>query len=737
MIEKNGLSKDNQGSTLLMVILCVAFISILGSIVVSATVSNLKMKKANQKAKTNFYETEMALDEIKTGLEEVTAQAASDAYKKVLENYITISEEEKKNLFAKAFIDGLAEKLGGESNAAIYSTEYIASFIKQSPARLSVPLGKNTLIKDTSNLESPKFITLTNVKVTYKDANNFQTSISTDITINTPSMDFRSAHKLQPVYADFGLIANQKIDLNASPSVIVKGNVYSGNGGILLQHGSELTMDDADRIITRGNIEVAERSQLTIKNYPALWTRNIATLKGADTDNPTSIKINAKTYVADDFMLNAKNSDVILEGEYYGYSYSSTIKDNAQDGHEEKRVEAQDSSAIIINGRNTSLNMERVNKLFIAGRAVLNPNSAGNHSAMDQGNVYTGEALAIKGNQVAYLVPAEAVWTGTNPVTLENYNSRPSHVAEVDYGKVSDHNLKLSNYVDGYSKIFYQAGSQELVYYYLKFQSEEKANQYLQKYYEVYNAGEAIGIIDNRLKPYAKKIALGNSVESILSAGNIFTLNNAGKSSLLANTINPDSSTDGNLNPGLELLRLTSANLAERYDSVQQNLIEYAKVAPYNSDSIFDTIIHTENLRNDALTDPEFIDGVKRVIEATDSVVYIIDNKDGEVFHLQADTSLPNYGMKGIVIATGSVRVSGNFTGLIIAGDTITLHAGAKVTASKKDVEELFNLRNPKINRYFRNLSKDIQDEIEGGSGKVDISKLIVFDNWKKNKSLE
>src|SRR5690606_8828174 len=181
-------------------------------------------------------------------------------------------------------------------------------------------------------------------------------------------------------------------------------------------------------------------------------------------------------------------------------------------------------------------------------------------------------------------------------VTLENYNSRPSHVAEVDYGKVSDHNLKLSNYVDGYSKIFYQAGSQELVYYYLKFQSEEKANQYLQKYYEVYNAGEAIGIIDNRLKPYAKKIALGNSVESILSAGNIFTLNNAGKSSLLANTINPDSSTDGNLNPGLELLRLTSANLAERYDSVQQNLIEYAKVAPYNSDSIFDTIIHTENL---------------------------------------------------------------------------------------------------------------------------------------------
>lgn len=737
MIEKNGLSKDNQGSTLLMVILCVAFISILGSIVVSATVSNLKMKKANQKAKTNFYETEMALDEIKTGLEEVTAQAASDAYKKVLENYITISEEEKKNLFAKAFIDGLAEKLGGESNAAIYSTEYIASFIKQSPARLSVPLGKNTLIKDTSNLETPKFITLTNVKVTYKDANNFQTSISTDITINTPSMDFRSAHKLQPVYADFGLIANQKIDLNASPSVIVKGNVYSGNGGIILQHGSELTMDDADRIITRGNIEVAERSQLTIKNYPALWTRNIATLKGADTDNPTSIKINAKTYVADDFMLNAKNSDVILEGEYYGYSYSSTIKDNAQDGHEEKRVEAQDSSAIIINGRNTSLNMERVNKLFIAGRAVLNPNSAGNHSAMDQGNVYTGEALAIKGNQVAYLVPAEAVWTGTNPVTLENYNSRPSHVAEVDYGKVSDHNLKLSNYVDGYSKIFYQAGSQEFVYYYLKFQSEEKANQYLQKYYEVYNAGEAIGIIDNRLKPYAKKIALGNSVESILSAGNIFTLNNAGKSSLLANTINPDSSTDGNLNPGLELLRLTSANLAERYDSVQQNLIEYAKVAPYNSDSIFDTIIHTENLRNDALTDPEFIDGVKRVIEATDSVVYIIDNKDGEVFHLQADTSLPNYGMKGIVIATGSVRVSGNFTGLIIAGDTITLHAGAKVTASKKDVEELFNLRNPKINRYFRNLSKDIQDEIEGGSGKVDISKLIVFDNWKKNKSLE
>lgn len=737
MEERNYLSRDNRGSTLLMVILCVAFISILGSIVISATVSNLKLKKANQRAKTNFYETEMALDEIKTGLEEVTAQAASAAYQKVLENYITISEEEKKSLFAKAFVDGIAEKLGGEPNALIYSTDFIASFIKQSPASLSVPLGKNTLIKDTANSEAPKFITLSNIKVTYLDDNNFQTSISTNITINTPSMEFKAEKSYLPVYADFGLIADLKIALNASPSVVVNGNVYSGNEGIRLQHGSELTMDDADKIITRGNIEVSERSHLTIKNYPSLWARNIETLKGMDTENPTILKINAKTYVADDFMLNAKNSDVTLAGEYYGYSYSTAFQRTDNDGlpslSEEKRVEAQDSSAIIINGRNTSLDMEGVKKLFIAGRAVLNPNSAGNQTAMEQGNVYTGEALAIKGNQVAYLVPMEAIWTGANPVTLEEYNSRPSDVAEVDYQLVSDDKLNLEDYVDGYSKIFYQAGSQELVYYYLKFQSEEKANQYLKKYYEIYNAADAIGIIDNRMKPYTKKISLGGSVESILSAGNIFTMNQSGKSSLLPNTINPDPSSDGNVNPGLEVLQLISVNLAERYDTIQQNLTEYAKGTPYNPDSVFDSIIHTENLRNDAVTDPKFSRGVKKVIGAADSVVYLIDNKDDEAFHLQADSSLPSYGMKGLVIATGSVRVSGNFHGLIIAGETITLQAGAKVTASKDVVEAILSAGNPEINRYFRDLSQVNADETDDGTRKVDISGLIVFDNWEKN----
>src|SRR5690606_22186945 len=139
--------------------------------------------------------------------------------------------------------------LGGEPNALIYSTDFIASFIKQSPASLSVPLGKNTLIKDTANSEAPKFITLSNIKVTYLDDNNFQTSISTDITINTPSMEFKAEKSYLPVYADFGLIADLKIALNASPSVVVNGNVYSGNEGIRLQHGSELTMDDADKII--------------------------------------------------------------------------------------------------------------------------------------------------------------------------------------------------------------------------------------------------------------------------------------------------------------------------------------------------------------------------------------------------------------------------------------------------------------------------------------------------------
>ncbi|NLO08600.1 MAG: hypothetical protein GX129_01865, partial [Clostridiales bacterium] len=59
---------NNQGSTLLTVIIIIAFIGILGSMMLSVTMTNLQMKMIERKSKENFYTCESTLDEMRTRL---------------------------------------------------------------------------------------------------------------------------------------------------------------------------------------------------------------------------------------------------------------------------------------------------------------------------------------------------------------------------------------------------------------------------------------------------------------------------------------------------------------------------------------------------------------------------------------------------------------------------------------------------------------------------------------------
>jgi len=731
--------QDNQGATLVTVILCIAFISILGSILMSTTAINLKMKQVNQKTTHNFYDTESALDEIKTGLEEIVAAVLEDAYEETMEQYITKSGSERKQIFKKAFIDGLTIKLGGALDARSYNKTLLSSYIRHSPAMLDVPEGDNILTRDSSDPSQPEFITLMNVTVSYKDANNYKTSISSDIVINVPDFNFDDRLIDEPIhmpaFSSYGLIGDRMISLDAAQNVETVGNVYAGAEGIFLTHGSQLHLYGAKDIVTRGDIQIAERSSLEISGNPSIWATNISTQKGSNTTSPTRIKINGKIYVADDLMLNANYSDVTIDGEFYGYSYHTAKADLAED----EINSAENSSAIIINGTNSKLDMENTDTLLIAGRAYLDPSSRDNTSGMEQGKVYTGESLAIKGNQYAYLIPAEYIWCGSNPVSFTDYLSKPDGVPEVDYSKnVEGETINLLEYVDGYSKIFYQSGSQNLVYYYLRFSSEEKANAYLREYYNTNNPETEIGAIDNLIKGYGNSIKVKQPINSIISAGNIFTFKSeTGKSSLIPNSINPDTDPDGNKNEAMERMGELTANLASRYDNIRLNLTDIDSGVPHDPNSLFRSIVNIENLEWDANYDGQFNSGIKKVLVGTDYVVYIVDNAGGAPFVIPDDATLPGRGRQGMVIASGSVRVNNNYTGLILSGDQIILNSGVKISASENIIKSIINDHNPGVNRYLRGYegltARDTGDDEVLDNKKVIISDLIVYDNWQKN----
>lgn len=724
--------QNNNGSTLIMVIICIAFVSILCSVLLSVAVNNIQMKVVDKNTKTNFYEAEAAFDEIKKGLEEAVAEQLESAYQTVMETYISTTDIERKQIFAKTFIDGMAKYLGGMANATTYSTGILGAYIQNTPATLDVSVGDNILVKDMVNPELPTYLTLKNIKISYTDSNLYKTTISADITINVPGLNFTTVSVFEPTFTEYSLIADKKISLDTAPNVTITGNLYAGAGGLRIHNQSSLKLDNATNIVTRGDINVSERSNLDISGYPNVWAQNIATEKGTNTVNTTSITISGICYVADDLSLNASHSDVVIKGDYYGYSYG--VNDDSVIPESETYT-AKNSSAILINGSNSNLDLSGVNNLFIAGRAYLDPKSRGNESNSIQGTVQTGEALAVKGNQYAYLVPATYIWAGSNPVSLEAYNNRPLDLIEVDYNRGTNI-IDIKNYSDGFSKIYYKSGTQDFVYYYIKFKSEEKANEYMREYYAVNNPAGAIGIVDNRIKNFATSIKIKNPITSLISSGNIFTFSSeTGKSSLLPNTVNPDTKPDGSKDSSLLALEAIATTLAKRYNSISMNLVDNVTSLPYDSSSVFRSIVHTDNINTDTLFDTDFVNGIKTVVVDHNYVVYIVDNAGEVTFEIPTNSSLPNNGRQGIVIATGSIKVTSDYTGLILAGDTISLAPSVKVHSSKSMVEAIFQKNNTNVNRYFRDFANlSPTTSTTENTEAVNISNLIVYDNWIRNE---
>lgn len=728
-----NLKKNNNGSTLILIVICIAFVSILGTLLLSLTVSNLQMKSIDHKAKSNFYNAETALDEIKTGLGEETAAALEAAYKSIMEQFITtefvgLSNDEKKAQFADKFIDTLYNSLIESYN--LYDMEHLRNYVTNDQVVLETALGNNLLLVDTNK----KLITLKNVKISYTDDEQYKTSIATDIVISTPSMSFQTGSDVLPSYSDYSLIADNSIKLDAATAVEARGNVYAGSNGISLDNASTLNISNTAKIVTRGDISVGERSLLNITGNSKLWAMNLATVKGADTGLTTEINIDSNCYIGDDLMLNAVNSIVKINGEYYGYSYAAgktteTVTTNNNPAF---------SSAIIINGKNAVMDMSASNAIFLSGRAYLNPNTGGNTwvdpavtggaEPKSQENIQTGESLAVKGNQLAYLVPKEYIWCGKNPVNASVYDSRPAE--EVDFSKGSTSGIRLSDYADGYTKVFYQAtGSAKWVYYYIKFKSEEKANEYLQKYYELNNTASPAGIIDNRIGSYAKSIKLNNSLHSIISAGNIFTFDeNTKRSSLIANSVKTDSR-----NASYEAMLHRKDTLITQYDAIRTTLNEHSNMEAYDTSSVFNTLIKKELLQQDSIIDGQIKNG-KRIL-LNDYVVTIIDNESGTPYELKSTGDLPNGGLKGTVIATGSVNIKNNFEGLILSGGVITLGSGVNVTASSALIEEILSLNNDSVNKYFRNLPSPSNNEgAQANISQIKVSDLIYYDNWVKNE---
>ncbi len=351
------IKKDNRGSAMIIIIVVIAFVSILISTLYTVVTMNLQMKSIDRKAKKNFYSAEGVLEQINLGLQKEMSDVSSAAYAEIMQNYSTnVLEAQKRLRFNTRLIGDMQTRLQQAGDPGKYDAEHLKNY-------LTADVKTNTVISSNSySLEKDAVsssLVLKGVVVTYTDTEGFQSVIETDIRVNAPNLNFIQPSDMPGVF-EYSLVANRKLEgTGATGNVEIYDNVYAGSDGIQLKAGDRWNFSNAARVVAKGSVDVPYMASLNVGSDTDLWTTELQVERG-------TVRTEGRTYVADDLIMEGQGSNVTLAGEYYGYGNGTTLNDSGvaegTDGN---------SSAILINGTNSTLDMTNLRRLLLSGSAQV------------------------------------------------------------------------------------------------------------------------------------------------------------------------------------------------------------------------------------------------------------------------------------------------------------------------------------------------------------------------------
>ena len=117
-MNKLFLKGNNRGAALIAVLISMIFVSVLGTVVMSVTITNIHMKEMDQSGKKNFYSSEELMDELTLNLNDKAAVAMQKAYTSMLEEYTVVSKnsaEEIQDIYSRKYLNFFAEQGGNIS----------------------------------------------------------------------------------------------------------------------------------------------------------------------------------------------------------------------------------------------------------------------------------------------------------------------------------------------------------------------------------------------------------------------------------------------------------------------------------------------------------------------------------------------------------------------------------------------------------------------------------------------
>ena len=751
---------NNKGGALVLVIVAIALVTIFTSVLMSISLINFKMKVVEKEAKEVFYTTEEVLDAIHAGLEVVISDATDAAYITAMQTYKldALTEQYRIAQFRTDYMGEVMNKLqhpepskgsnyyyiGGIAEGEVVNADGLydnglVSFLTKSMAKdladEKLKITCNLSEGAHSMLYTTKGLILKGLTISYTDANGYYSQIETDICIGYPDIELNEATVIPNVF-DCSLIAHERIIFDSSRNTSVAGNVYAGAGGMVVKNSSLVTVNDPDYMVTKGEMQVEKTAEMVL-NGDNFW------LKGIAVDGSGRLSTNGVLYVQDDLTITGKGSNVVLSGDYLGYG----------DGDGPVSEISGNSSAIILNCKDATLDMNALNTLMLCGNAYINGNKITYLAANPEGvmaetgnadQIMLGTSVAMKTDQIAFLAPVECLGTldgelmvGKNPMNAAEYDLWwNTYATQVGYKKLDEDVLtrvvgsELSTYglnTSSFQRIFRTVGGETLCYVYLRFDSTEQADRYYRDY---------MNVAQERMSGYLERFHNNVIYDALsgtqLTRGNVLTYSTTyGYVPPIGGTISEsmDSDTKAELDAKKssysKTYRALCSKLTNNYNGL--NAAELAK-------DVYENVVLETAVEGLTTT---------QIYELNGDVAIVVDNNAvGDAAYEVGSAASGDAKKKcKLIIASGDVEVVGNYSGLILAGGEIIVkdYTGASISSDKEAVTKLLQFQPPElggysvIESYFKDGSKYIlKGNTLEDSAYVNLERVISYMNWTK-----
>jgi len=697
--------KNNKGSTLVLLVMAIAVISLLGTSILGVTMMNLKIKKANTEIKKSFYLSESGLDK---------------AYDKL--NGFVLEAIIKGNNAAQTFTEGLNnefDKLSGfllVDNTQMYTIEpeynNCIKFVHDD--------GTYSLKIDETEIEKKEKFEFEKEYMTYLSESKITNELSGDYgdaDLLVAVKDYKLKNDPDPNikdYIEFNISSNYNLkddktgksiakktavdirvdleDYNKSYKVETKSvnvnpfwtKVLTANDLNISGNSGTISIDDevfvSHNLNISGTVTPEFKNKLAVRNDIVLGTKSPkAELRGNLLSNlvyannilmegPTSSfksTSNDGVYVKDDLEINNSNQTVDIAGSYYGFS-------DVLNAEGPPNLKHKGSSSIIIN--DTSSNLKVVGDLYLYGSSYIN--------ISDSIKYQTGESISVKGNYKAYAFPLE---DGSKNKNGDSIQGDDIHFGQYGDLYLADAFLNVDDSIGNTLSVFDKA---EYLLEYVKKNDFVKPNNL--NFGNIYTIGTAL---DNAGKP-------------IIASGDPLTFDNKMKIA------------GSNHYKEVRKLGYTNALLDEDEKGLD------------NDKDIDDVGLIFNN--QVPFIDVTIAQGTKLPVLNGKAKIYVCNDENNTL-------ELKNETFDGLIVTKGNVNISGSvtFTGSIVCGGKITINADGESKTFKHDKQLIGKIISEQnLNNLFK--SDTIKDKmsftvykVEDSGDESSLDDRIKLSNWR------